>query len=114
MRPAWLSRGRIADRGALRGACEVRSMRSSRNGTSPVAYGGQAVIEGVMMRGPHYFAVACRKPNGEIVLREETVPAFFTRYAWARGPFLRGRFALAHSLLLRLKALIFSSNLAPP
>src|SRR5205085_11666986 len=87
-------------------------MSSAKAGTSPVAYGGQAVIEGVMMRGPHYFAVACRKPNGEIVLREETVPAFFTRYAWARWPFLRGTFALVDSLVLGLKALIFSANLA--
>src|SRR5438105_8688262 len=87
-------------------------MSSAKAGTSPVAYGGQAVIEGVMMRGPHHFAVACRKPNGEIVLREETVPAFFTRYAWARWPFLRGSFALVDSLILGLKALIFSANLA--
>jgi uncharacterized protein YqhQ len=77
-----------------------------------VAYGGQAVIEGVMMRGPHHFAVACRRQNGEIVVREETVPAFFTRYAWAKWPFIRGTFALADSLILGLKALIFSANLA--
>src|ERR1051326_465221 len=87
-------------------------MSSPRTGGALLAYGGQAVIEGVMMRGPHYFAVACRKPNGEIVLREEMVPAFFTRYAWARWPFLRGSFALVDSVLLGLKALIFSANLA--
>ena len=36
-------------------------------------YGGQAVIEGVMMRSPHYFAVACRKPDGTIVVQREEV-----------------------------------------
>jgi uncharacterized protein YqhQ len=87
-------------------------MSSPKVGKAPAAYGGQAVIEGVMMRGPHYFAVACRKPDGEIVLREETVPAFFTRYAWARWPFIRGTFALADSLILGMKALMFSANLA--
>lgn len=87
-------------------------MSSPKSGTAPAAYGGQAVIEGVMMRGPRYFAVACRKPNGEIVLREEAVPAFFTRYAWARWPFVRGTFALADSLILGMKALMFSANLA--
>ena len=35
-------------------------------------------------------AVACRRPNGEIILKEEVVPAFFTRYRWAKWPFLRG------------------------
>jgi uncharacterized protein YqhQ len=77
-----------------------------------VTYGGQAVIEGVMMRGPRYFAVACRRADGTILVRQEQVPAFFTRYAWARWPFLRGIFALADSLVLGMKALLFSANLA--
>lgn len=77
-----------------------------------VTYGGQAVIEGVMMRGSRYFAVACRKANGEILVQQEEVPAFFTRYKWARWPFLRGIFALADSLVLGMKALMFSANLA--
>ena len=77
-----------------------------------VTYGGQAVIEGVMMRGPRYFAVACRKLDGTILVQREEVPAFFTRYAWARWPFLRGVFALADSLVLGMKALLFSANLA--
>ena len=80
--------------------------------STPVAYGGQAVIEGVMMRGGHHFAVACRRANGEIVLREEPVPAFFTRYRWARWPFFRGVFALADALVLGMKSLMFSADLA--
>jgi uncharacterized protein YqhQ len=75
-------------------------------------YGGQAVIEGVMMRGPRYFAVACRKLDGEILLQQEAVPAFFTRYAWARWPFMRGVFALADALVLGMKSLLFSANVA--
>lgn len=77
-----------------------------------VAYGGQAVIEGVMMRGSHTFAVACRTPDGEIVVQEEPVPAIFTRYAWARWPFLRGSFALLDSLVLGMKALLYSAHIA--
>jgi uncharacterized protein YqhQ len=77
-----------------------------------VAYGGQAVIEGVMMRGPHTFAVACRLPDGEIVVQEEPVPAIFTRYAWAKKPFLRGTFALFDSLVLGMKALLYSAHVA--
>ncbi len=77
-----------------------------------VAYGGQAVIEGVMMRGPHHFSVACRRSSGEIIVKEEPVPAFFTRYAWAKWPFLRGSFALADAMVLGMKSLLFSANLA--
>jgi uncharacterized protein YqhQ len=80
--------------------------------SSPAAYGGQAVIEGVMIRGPAHFAVACRQPDGQIVLREERVPAFFTRYRWARWPFLRGVFALADALVLGMKSLLYSADLA--
>jgi len=80
--------------------------------SDPVAYGGQAVIEGVMMRGQRHFAVACRRADGEIVLRQEAVPAFFTRYRWARWPLLRGVFALADALVLGMKSLLFSADLA--
>lgn len=77
-----------------------------------VTYGGQAIIEGVMMRGPRYFAVACRKADGTILVQQEEVPAFFTKHQWARWPFLRGIFALADSLVLGMKSLMFSANLA--
>jgi uncharacterized protein YqhQ len=92
----------------------VKSASARENSTvadKPV-YGGQAVIEGVMMRGPRYFAVACRKPDGEILVQQEEVPAFFTPYQWARWPFLRGVFALADALVLGMKSLMFSANLA--
>jgi uncharacterized protein YqhQ len=78
-----------------------------------ISYGGQAVIEGVMMRSPRFFSVACRKAsNDEIVVRTEPVPAFFTRYAWARWPFMRGVFALADAMVLGMKALMWSANIA--
>jgi uncharacterized protein YqhQ len=65
-----------------------------------------------MMRGPRYFAVACRRANGDITLRQEAVPAFFTRYKWAKWPFMRGVFALADAMVLGMKTLMFSANLA--
>jgi uncharacterized protein YqhQ len=77
-----------------------------------ITYGGQAVIEGVMMRSPRFFSVACRRQNGEIVVRTEPVPAFFTRYAWARWPFMRGVFALADAMVLGMKSLFWSANIA--
>lgn len=80
--------------------------------SEPVSYGGQAVIEGVMMRGPKYFAVACRRANGEILERKEPVEAILGRFAWLKRPFLRGTFALIDALTLGIKALHFSANVA--
>jgi uncharacterized protein YqhQ len=77
-----------------------------------ITYGGQAVIEGVMMRSPRFFSVACRRRDGEIFVRTEPVPAFFTRYQWARWPFMRGVFALADAMVLGMKALLWSANIA--
>src|SRR6476646_8747610 len=65
-----------------------------------------------MMRSPRFFSVACRRQNGEIVVRTEPVPAFFTRYRWARWPLMRGVFALADAMVLGMKSLMWSANLA--
>ena len=74
-------------------------------------YGGQAIVEGVMMRSPHYFSVACRAPNGEIVLEVEHVEkTWIGRQKWLRLPFLRGTLALLDSMTLGYKALQFASK----
>ena len=78
----------------------------------PVNYGGQAVIEGVMMRGPRFFAVACRRENGEIVEVCENVESFHKKWTWLHRPFLRGTLALIDSMALGSKALRFSANVA--
>lgn len=76
-------------------------------------YGGQAVIEGVMMRGPRYYAVACRRANNEITVREEPVEAtILGRFKWLNKPFLRGTLALIDAMALGMKALMFSADLA--
>jgi uncharacterized protein YqhQ len=74
-------------------------------------YGGQAVIEGVMMRGTQQFAVACRRANGEIALTCELVPKAL-RPAWQKWPFLRGAFALVDSMALGTKALFWAARVA--
>jgi len=75
-------------------------------------YGGQAVIEGVMMRGPKDFAVAVRRSDGEIVLTTESVEGVMGRFKWLNKPFLRGTLALIDSLALGIKALKFSADIA--
>lgn len=73
-------------------------------------YGGQAIIEGVMMRSPRYFSIACRAPNGEIVLHTEAIEkTWIGRQKWLKYPFLRGSLALLDSMALGTKAMRFSS-----
>ena len=75
-------------------------------------YGGQAVIEGVMMRGPKDFAVAVRKADGEIVSTREDVDSIIGRFKWLDKPFLRGTLALIDSMALGIKALKYSADIA--
>ena len=72
--------------------------------------GGQAVIEGVMMRAPHSYCVAVRKPNGELVTEEMPVPRVSERYPIFKYPVIRGVGTLFQAMKLGLKALRFSAN----
>lgn len=74
-------------------------------------YGGQAVIEGVMMRSPRFFAIACRKPDGAIVVQSEPVDkSFVGKVKFLNRPFLRGTFALIDAMALGMRALAFSAS----
>ena len=75
-----------------------------------IIVGGQAVIEGVMMRAPHSYAVAVRNPRGEIVFKGERLPVLSEKYPILRLPVLRGSAVLIHSMILGIKALNFSAN----
>ena len=74
--------------------------------------GGQAVIEGVMMRGPGYTATAVREPSGSIVVQKEATTSIQERYPILKKPFLRGCIALYESLVIGMKALSFSAKAA--
>lgn len=71
--------------------------------------GGQAVIEGVMMRGVRHWAVAVRQPDGEIVVVDEQVAPWAAGRAWLRLPIVRGVVALGESLSIGMKALSISA-----
>lgn len=74
-------------------------------------YGGQAIIEGVMMRSPRYFSVAVRAPNKEIVLHVEAIEkTWIGRQKWLKLPFLRGTLALLDAMALGYRALKFSTD----
>ena len=69
--------------------------------------GGQAVIEGVMMRNKEKFAIAVRKPNGEIEIKVEEARKFPKYFSW---PFVRGALGLWFTLYDGVRALIWSGN----
>jgi len=77
----------------------------------PFYYGGQAVLEGVMIRGRRLVAVAVRRPRGDIALRVETLGGVYSARL-RRIPLLRGLIVLWETLALGTRALIFSSNVA--
>ena len=74
--------------------------------------GGQAVLEGVMMRGPSAWSVAVRKPDGEIAEVNRPISSFLLKHRWARLPVVRGVFALGESLAIGFRALAISANYA--
>jgi uncharacterized protein YqhQ len=74
--------------------------------------GGQAVLEGVMMRGPTAWSVAVRKPNGEIAEVNRPIASALARHRWLRLPIVRGVVALGESLAIGFRALAVSANYA--
>jgi uncharacterized protein YqhQ len=76
------------------------------------AIGGQAVLEGVMMRGPRNWAVAVRKPDGEIAHVARVVDPLMARHWYLRLPVVRGVIALGESLSIGFRALSVSASYA--
>jgi len=74
--------------------------------------GGQAVMEGVMMRAPHSYCVAVRKTDGSVVIEESPLPRLSDRYPLFRYPVLRGIGTLGQAMWLGMKALRFSADAA--
>ena len=75
-------------------------------------YGGQGVIEGVMMRGRKSITVAVRDPSGEIVLHSEPLSGGIYDSVWRRIPFVRGLLVLWDTLVLGTRTLMYSANVA--
>src|SRR5688572_18610850 len=78
--------------------------------TGRIDVGGQAVIEGVMMRSPKSFAVVCRRPSGEIVIKEDAWQPLWAGLTFLRLPFLRGGVVLVESMMNGFAALSFAAQ----
>ncbi|HKW26592.1 MAG TPA: DUF1385 domain-containing protein [Terriglobales bacterium] len=74
--------------------------------------GGQAVLEGVMMRSPHAWGIAVRKPTGEITTHTEPLERLSEKHKWMGWPVVRGVITLGHAMTLGFRALKFSANAA--
>jgi uncharacterized protein YqhQ len=77
-------------------------------------YGGQAVVEGVMMRGRDVWAVAIRKPTGDIHVESHDIDSVARRHPILRKPFLRGVIALGQALAIGFRALSISARESAP
>lgn len=77
-----------------------------------LAVGGQAVIEGVMMRDAHRTATAVRLPNGDIDVETRTVSSIRDRYPVLNLPLIRGSVIMVESLIIGMRALSFSAQAA--
>jgi uncharacterized protein YqhQ len=75
-----------------------------------ILVGGQAVLEGVMMRAPHSYCVAVRKPDGEIVTEQAPLARMSEKYKIFKYPVIRGVGTLWQAMTLGLRALRFSTN----
>lgn len=75
-----------------------------------VPIGGQAVMEGVMMRHLNDYAVAVRKPDGEIEVKQDVYPSLVSRFGLRRIPILRGVCAFVDSMILGMKTLMYSAE----
>lgn len=75
-----------------------------------ILVGGQAVLEGVMMRSPHAWGIAVRKRSGEVVTHSEPLDRPSEKHKWMGWPVVRGVMTLGHAMSLGFKALKFSAN----
>ncbi len=83
-----------------------------QNSCNKMSVGGQAVIEGVMMRGPKYVATAVREPSGKISVKSGPVNSLGDRYPILKKPFLRGVLSLGESLAIGMHSLSYSAKIA--
>jgi len=82
------------------------------SGEETTLVGGQAVMEGVMMRAPHSYCVAVRKPSGEIVTQQMPLPKISEKHKIFKYPVLRGVGTLYQAMSLGMKALKFSADVS--
>lgn len=113
LRRAWRDTAKLSINafGSITNALTA-SLPSKADKNVDMIIGGQAVIEGVMMRSHSGYTVAVRQPNGEIALKKDTIVSVTEKYPFLKIPVLRGSVVLIQSLILGMRALNFSASVS--
>jgi uncharacterized protein YqhQ len=115
-----MSLSRLASRAALMSAGMMNSITSGLTEAMPagadrnvdMVIGGQAIIEGVMMRSVSGYSIAVRQPDGRIAIKKERLISLIKRFPILKLPILRGSVVLIQSLILGIRALNYSASVA--
>ncbi|HUI84003.1 MAG TPA: DUF1385 domain-containing protein [Candidatus Binatia bacterium] len=94
----------------LRFLAAVQLLPALESGEETTLVGGQAVLEGVMMRSPHAWGICIRRPNGSLATYSESLEKLSDRHKWMAWPFVRGLMTLGQAMSLGFRALRYSAN----
>jgi uncharacterized protein YqhQ len=96
----------------LRFLAAVQLLPALESGEETTLVGGQAVLEGVMMRSPHAWGICVRKPDGTLATHSEPLERMSEKHKWMGWPLLRGIMTLGQAMTLGFRALRYSANVA--
>jgi len=94
----------------LRFLAAVQLLPALESGEETTLVGGQAVLEGVMMRSPHAWGICIRRPDGSLATHSEPLEKMSDKHKWMAWPFLRGIMTLGNAMTLGFRALRYSAN----
>jgi uncharacterized protein YqhQ len=94
----------------LRFLTALQLLPALESGEETTLVGGQAVLEGVMMRSPHAWGICIRRPDGSLATHSEPLEKLSDKHEWMAWPFLRGIMTLGNAMTLGFRALRYSAN----
>jgi uncharacterized protein YqhQ len=94
----------------LRFLTALQLLPALESGEETTLVGGQAVLEGVMMRSPHAWGICIRRPDGSLATHSEPLEKLSDKHKWMAWPFLRGIMTLGNAMTLGFRALRYSAN----
>jgi uncharacterized protein YqhQ len=96
----------------LRFLAAVQLLPALESGEETTLVGGQAVLEGVMMRSPHAWGICIRRPDGTLATHSEPLEKLSDKHKWMAWPFVRGIMTLGGAMTLGFRALRYSADIA--
>ncbi|HEX7678231.1 MAG TPA: DUF1385 domain-containing protein [Thermoanaerobaculia bacterium] len=114
LRKAWVGAAKLISGtfGAVTNGLTSAMPAATADRNIDMLIGGQAVIEGVMMRSLTGYSVAVRQPNGDVAIKKDKLVSVTTKYPFLKFPVLRGSVVLIQSLILGIRALNYSASVA--